>query len=139
MRFKTSVGIVAATLAFLAAYAPVFAQNSSIPSKLSGRWTTLDGSFSQTISLKLDLTAGKGELTVWSNAAGCSINNAPVTVTVQGDNIAAKVDASYSNPCRSDVSLEIVKKDGSNNYEGELRQGGDAGRQYPILKVKMSP
>lgn len=111
----------------------------TLPNKLSGRFTTVDGTSGQAISATIDQANSKGTLTVWSNAPGCSIRDAPVAVTADGDKLTFKVDPSYTNPCRSDVSVELVKKSGTNGYEGELRQGGQAGILYPILKVKMSP
>lgn len=111
----------------------------TLPSKLSGRFTTVDGASGQAISATIDQANSKGTLTVWSLAPGCTIREAPIAVTVDGDKLIFKVDPSYTNPCRSNVSVELVKKSGSNEYEGELRQGGPAAAQFPILKVKMSP
>ena len=111
----------------------------TMPSKLSGRWTTPDGATSQSISATIDQANSKGTLTVWSALAPCTIKEAPIAVTADGDKLTLKVDSSYTNPCRSDVSIELVKKPGLNEYEGELRQGGPAAAQFPVLKVKMSP
>ena len=111
----------------------------TMPSKLSGRWTTPDGATSQSISATIDQANSKGTLTVWSALAPCTIKEAPIAVTADGDKLTLKVDSSYTNPCRSDVSIELVKKPGLNEYEGEQRQGGPAAAQYPVLKVKMSP
>ena len=111
----------------------------TMPSKLSGRWTTPDGATSQSISATIDQANSKGTLTVWSALAACTIKEAPIAVTADGDKLTLKVDSSHTNPCRSDVSIELVKKPGLNEYEGELRQGGPAAAQFPVLKVKMSP
>ena len=107
------------------------AMAQSIPSKLSGRWTTVDGAASAATS--------KGTLTVWSSSPECTIRDAAITVTASAEKLVLKVDSSYSNPCRSDVSVELTKKPGTDEYEGELRQGGPAGARFPILRVKMSP
>ncbi len=115
------------------------AQVVATPSKLSGRWTTVDGQYSQSISATIDAASSKGTLTVWSNDPSCTIREAPVTVTSAGEKLSLKVDPSYANPCRADVSVEVAKKAGSDDYEGELRQGGPAGARFPILRVKMSP
>ncbi len=111
----------------------------TVPSKLSGRWTTPDGAASQSISATIDQTSLKGTLTVWSAIAPCTIKEAPIAVTTDGDKLMFKVDPSYTNPCRSGISVELVKKSGSNEYEGEPRQGGPSAAQFPMLKVKMSP
>ena len=117
----------------------VAAQVSTVPSKLSGRWTTLDGAYSQSISANIDAAASKGTLDVWSNSSSCTIRDAPVDVIMVGEKLVLKVAASYTNPCRADVSVELSKKVGSTEYEGELRQGGPAGAQFPVLRVRMSP
>lgn len=118
---------------------PVAAQVSTVPSKLSGRWTTLDGAYSQSILASIDSAASKGTLTVWSNDSSCTIREAPIAVTFVGEKLVLKVAPSYSNPCRADVSVELTKKVGSTEFEGELRQGGPAGAQFPVLRVKMGP
>jgi hypothetical protein len=117
----------------------VAAQTITPPSKLSGRWTTVDGASSQSISANIDAATSKGTLTVWSNASDCTIRDAPIAVTSVGEKLILKVDPSYTNPCRADVSVELTKKASSDDYEGELRQGGPAGARFPILRVKMSP
>lgn len=124
---------------FAAVVTSVCAQGVSPPRELSGRWTTVDGAYSQSISAIIDAATSKGTLTVWSNDSSCTIRNAPIAVTSAGEKLVLKVDPTYSNPCRSDVSVELTKKAGSNDYEGELRQGGPAGARFPILRVKMSP
>ena len=111
----------------------------ALPGKLSGRWTTPDGAASQSISATIDQASSKGTLTVWSAVVPCIVKEAPISVTADGDKLTFKVDSSYTNPCRSGVSVELVKKSGSNEYEGELRQGGPSAVQFPMLKVKMSP
>ena len=107
-----------------------------VPTKLSGRWTSQDGRVGQAISANIDPVTAKGNLTVWSNKSVCSIHDAPIAVTVDGDKLILKVDPSYSNPCRSDISVELTKKVDSDSYEGELRQKGDV---FQVLDVKMSP
>lgn len=109
-----------------------------LPSKLSGRWTTPDGAASQSISATIDQASQKGTLTVWSALAPCTIKEAPISVTSDGDKLTLKVDSSYANPCRSGVTVELVKKSGLNEYEGQLLQGGPSAAQFPMLKVKMS-
>ena len=109
-----------------------------LPSKLSGRWTTPDGASGQSISATIDQANSKGTLTVWSALAPCTIKEAPISVTADGDKLTLKVDSSYTNPCRSGVTVELVKKSGSNEYEGQLLQGGPSAAQFPMLKVKMS-
>ena len=109
-----------------------------LPSKISGRWTTPDGAASQSISATIDQGSLKGTLTVWSALPSCTIKEAPISVTADGDKLTLKVDSSYTNPCRSGVSVELVKKSGSNEYEGQLLQGGPSAAQFPMLKVKMS-
>ena len=106
---------------------------ATLPGKLSGRWTTPNGGSGQSISATIDQANSKGTLTVWSSFAQCNIKDAPIAVTADGDKLTFKVDPSYSNPCRSDVSVELVKKSGSNEYEGELRQGGPSAAQFPML------
>ena len=130
-------GIALSVFAMLSATA--VAQLANVPSKLSGRWTSLDGAYGQTISAKIDLAMAKGTLTVYSNDSACTIREAPISVISTGEKLTLKVDPSYSNPCRADVSVELTKKAGTDDYEGELRQGGPAGGQFPILRVKMSP
>lgn len=123
-------------LAIFAAF--TFAQ-AVIPSSLSGRWSTLDGSSSQTISVKIDPATAKGTLTVWSNVSVCNIQEAPITVIAGDNKLTMKVDASWSNSCRADVSVEVSKVPGSDEFVGELHKGGPAGARYPILRVKLSP
>jgi len=120
-------------------FTSVAAQVVTAPSKLSGRWTTVDGAASQSISANIDAATSKGTLTVWSSSSDCTIRDAPIAVTSTGEKLIMKVDPSYSNPCRSEVSVELTKKADSDDYEGELRQGGRAGARFPILRVKMSP
>lgn len=115
------------------------AQTLAPPSKLSGRWTTVDGAAGQSISATIDVATSKGTLTVWSNTADCTVRDAPISVTSAGEKLTLKVDPTYTNPCRSDVSVELTKKAGSDEYEGELRQGGPAGARFPVLRVRMSP
>jgi hypothetical protein len=132
----TCIRQAAAIFAFAIVYTSVAAQVNATPSKLSGRWTTLDGAYSQSISANIDVATSKGEITVWSNQSGCTIRDAPIAVTSTGEKLIFKVDSSYSNPCRSNVLVELTKKAGTDDYEGELRQDGTA---FPILRVKMSP
>ncbi len=140
MKQKTKVIRRAAVFSSLVVVTAVaFAQSMVIPSKLSGRWSTPDGASSQAISVTIDAATSKGTLTVWSNISDCNIREAPIAVTAAGDKLTFKVDSSWSNSCRSDVSVEISKKPGSDEYEGELRQGGPAGARFPVLRVKMSP
>lgn len=115
------------------------AQTSIFPSKLSGRWTTVDGAHSQSMSANIDLATSTGTLTVWSYDSSCTMRDAPIAVTSAGEKLTLKVDPSYSNPCRADVSVELTKKTGSEDYTGELHQGGQAGARFPILRVTMSP
>jgi hypothetical protein len=129
----------AVLFSFTIVAASVAAQVIAIPSKLSGRWSTMDGAASQSISATIDSATLKGTLTVWSNSSACTIRDAPVSVISTGDKLSLKVDPTYSNPCRADVSVELTKNVGSTDYEGELRQGGPAGVQFPILRVKMNP
>jgi hypothetical protein len=124
---------------FTIIFTSVSAQVVATPSKLSGNWTTVDGRYSQSISATIDAATSKGTLTVWSNDSSCAIRDAPIAVTSAGEKLVLKVDPSYSNPCRADVSVELTKKAGSEDYEGELHQGGPAGARFPILRVKMSP
>lgn len=123
----------------LAVFAVLTFAQAVIPSSLSGRWSTLDGSSSESISVKIDPATAKGTLTVFSNLSVCNIQAAPITVTAVENKLAMKVDASWSNFCRADVSVEVSKVPGRDEYEGELHQGGRAGAKYPILRVKLSP
>ena len=107
-----------------------------VPTKLSGRWTSPDGAQSQAISTNIDPATSKGTLTVWANKPACTIHGAAITVTLDGEKLILKVDPSYVNSCRSDVSVVLIKKSGSDDYEGELHQKGLV---YDILQVKMSP
>ena len=111
---------------------------ANFPSKLSGRWTTVDGRGSQSISITTSEASGIGELTVFSNASQCSIRSAPMVMTRQGDALVVKVDPGYVNPCRKDVLVTLKKVEGTENYEGELLQT-EASGQFPVLKVKVSP
>ena len=129
----------AAVFSSLVVVTAVALAQAAIPSKLSGRWSTPDGASSQSISVVIDAATSKGTLTVWSNIPDCNIREAPIAVTAAGDKLTFKVDSSWSNSCRADVSVEISKKPGSDEYEGELRQGGPAGARFPVLRVKMSP
>lgn len=129
---------ITTTLLACAAVSTLAVAQVVLPSKLSGRWTTPDGAASQSISATIDQANAKGTLTVWSALAPCSIKEAPIAVTAVGDKLTLKVDSSYTNPCRSGLSVELVKKPGSNEYEGELLQGGPSAAQFPMLKVKMS-
>lgn len=136
VKLGTCIRHAAVLFGFAVMYTSVAAQVNAIPSKLSGRWTTLDGAYSQSISTNIDVATSKGEITVWSNQSTCSIRDAPIAVTSSGEKLILKVDSSYSNPCRSNVSVELTKKAGSDDYEGELHQDGTA---FPVLRVKMSP
>lgn len=124
---------------FMFVFMPVVAQTITLPSKLSGRWTTVEGTSGQVISANIDAATSKGTLTVWSQTSACTIHDAPITVTSTGEKLLLKVDPSYTNPCRSNVSVELTRMADSNDFEGELRQGGLAGARYPVLRVKMSP
>jgi|Laugresbdmm110dd_1035094.scaffolds.fasta_scaffold18060_2 hypothetical protein len=112
------------------------AELTGLPSSLSGRWTDPNGSASQSVSLSIDSANGTGKLTVWSNRSSCTINGAPATITKEGNKITVIVSKEYSNPCRDNVSMVLNKKDGADEYEGEIRQNVPG---YPILKVKLSP
>lgn len=109
---------------------------SSFPSNLSGRWNDPNSSASQSVSLSIDSASGTGKLTVWSSNPACTINGAPAAVTKDGNKITVVVSKEYSNPCRDNVSMVLNKKDGADEYEGEIRQNVPG---YPILKVKLSP
>jgi hypothetical protein len=116
----------------------VFAQ-STIPSKLSGKWTTPNGKFYNDLTLRFDDTRTKAKLTVWSAMADCNVKDAPATVDLKDGKIIVVVDANYTNPCRADISVELMKSTDSDVYDGELHQGGPSAATYPILKVKVSP
>lgn len=62
--------------------------------------------------------------------------DAPWTVARDGNKITMTVSKEYSNPCPDNVSMVISKKDGSEEYEGEISQSVPG---YPVLKVKLSP
>ena len=106
---------------------------ATLPSKRSGRYTRLDGAFAQSISVTIDQANSRGTLTVWSALAPCNIKDAPIAVTADGDKLTFKVDPSNTYPCRSNIFVELVKKSASNDYEGELRQGGPSAAQFPML------
>ncbi|MBX7201217.1 MAG: hypothetical protein K1X51_17760 [Rhodospirillaceae bacterium] len=114
----------------------VAAELNGLPSSLSGRWTDPNGSASQSVSLSIDSVSGTGKLTVWSNQSSCTINGAPAAITKEGPKITVIVSKEYSNPCRDNVSMVLNKKEGAEEYEGEIRQNVPG---YPILKVKLSP
>jgi hypothetical protein len=140
MKMKRDPFIRKAMVLFgVATISTIVASQVLVPSKLSGKWTTPDGASSQAISASIDAANSKGTLTVWSNISACTISNAAIAVSMEGEKLILKVDPSYTNPCRSGVSVELIKKAGSDDYEGELRQGGRAGAQFPVLRVKMSP
>jgi hypothetical protein len=106
------------------------------PSRLSGRWTSVDGRNTDLLFLIAD-SPEKGLLTVSSGIAQCTISGAPVSIKKLEDSWAVIVDPSYTNPCRKEVSL-ILKQTTASTYEGELHQRTLNG-QYPTLKVKLSP
>lgn len=112
------------------------AQVSGVPGSLSGRWTDPNGNASHSVSLSIDAASGTGKLTVWSNNSRCTMHDAPATVTKAGNEITVIISKEYSNPCRDNVSMVISKKEGSDDYEGEIRQNVPG---YPVLKVKLSP
>lgn len=112
---------------------------SHLPNKLSGMWTTVDGRGTGEIALDIDSAGGKATLYVFSNYGFCTIKDAPATVSTEANKLKVQVDPAYSNFCRKDISLELVKRDGSEDYEGELQQGGRAKDRDPILKVKLHP
>jgi hypothetical protein len=114
----------------------VAAEVKGVPSSLSGRWSDPNGSASNSVSLSIDSASGAGKLTVWSSQAGCTISGAPATVAKEGNKITVTVSKEYSNPCRDNVSMVLTKKEGSDEYEGEIRQNVPG---YPVLKVKLSP
>ena len=125
-----------AVLAIVILGTSVAAELSGVPGSLSGRWSDPNSSASQSVSLSIDSTSGTGKLTVWSSNSSCTINGAPASVTKEGNKITVMVSKEYSNPCRDNVSMVIFKKDGAEEYEGEIRQNVPG---YPILKVKLSP
>ena len=125
-----------ALFAFVFLGTAIAAELAGVPSSLSGRWTDPNGSASQSVSLSIDSVSGTGKLTVWSNNSSCTIREAPATVTKEGNKITVIVSKEYSNPCRDNVSMVLNKKDGAEEYEGEIRQNVPG---YPILKVKLSP
>lgn len=139
LKLRNCIRQATVLLGFALVFTSVAAQKISVPSKLSGRWTTVDGAYSQSISANIDAATSKGTLTVWSNDSSCTIHGAPITVASAGGKLSLKVDPSYSNSCRADISVELTKKADSDDYEGELRQGGPAGARFPVLRVKMSP
>jgi hypothetical protein len=131
----------AALFVSLAALSAVVASQNGIPGKLSGRWATPDGTSSQAISATIDPATSRGTLMVYSNLGPCTIRDAAITASMEADKLVLKVDPSYTNPCRSEVLVELTKKPGTEDYEGELRQqsGREGARQPQTLKVKMSP
>lgn len=122
-------------ISVLIATTPALAENE-IPAKLKGRWTSLDGSAGQAISANIDPATAKGTLTVWANKANCTVSEAPLVAAREGDKLILTVDASYVNPCRSNISVELTKKPDSDSWEGELHQKGD---YFQVLVVKMRP
>ncbi|MBI5790580.1 MAG: hypothetical protein HZA63_03800 [Rhodocyclales bacterium] len=126
----------AALFAFAILGTSVAAELTGVPNSLSGRWSDPNGSANQAVSLSIDSANGTGKLTVWSNNSSCTISGAPATVTKEGNKITVIVSKEYSNPCRDNVSMVLNKKDGVEEYEGEIRQNVPG---YPILKVKLSP
>ena len=139
MNASATVWRVVALTVFISIFSAANAEVVSVPAKLSGKWTTVDGLYGQSISANIDAATARGKLTVWSSDSSCTIRDAPITVTAAEGKIFLKVDSAYSNPCRADISVELARKAGSDEYEGELRQGGPAGAKFPILRVKMSP
>jgi len=139
LKFRNRFRLATVLFTFAPFFTSVAAQTIPTPSKLSGRWSTLDGLYSQTISANIDPATSKGTLTVWSNDPICTVRDAPITVTFAGETLSLRVDSSYSNRCRSDIAVELTKKADSDDYEGELHQGGPAGARFPILRVKMNP
>ena len=123
----------------LAGIAPLLVAAQGLPQSLSGRWTTVDGAASQAMSLTLDSTASKGALSVLSGNPECSIKDAPFTFTSDADKLEITVDAGWSNSCRADVSISLVRQADTGIYVGQLRQGGPAGKRFPVLKVRLSP
>ena len=134
-RIRSAAVFSAATLFLLTAWA----QDAAMPARLTGKWSTVDGAANHTISATLDTATSRGTLTVLSNNSECSIREAPVAVAVAANKLLLTVDPTYQNPCRAEVSVELTKKSGSDEYEGELHQGGRAGVRFPILRVKMRP
>lgn len=130
--FRHSVALSA----FAVLGASIAAELTGVPSSLSGRWNDPNSSASQSVDLSIDSANGTGKLTVWSNIASCTIKEAPASITKEGNKITVIVSKEYSNPCRDNVSMVLNKKDGAEEYEGEIRQNVPG---YPILKVKLSP
>lgn len=126
----------AALFSFAILGTSVAAELTGLPNKLSGRWTDPNGSASQSVSLSIESASGTGKLTVWSNNPSCTISGAPATIAKEGSRIVVIVSKEYANPCRDNISMVLTKKDGAEEYEGEIRQNVPG---YPVLKVKLSP
>lgn len=113
------------------------AQATGLPKKLTGTWTTVDGKATGAMELNADPVSGKATLNVQSSYGVCTIKEAPATVSAEGDKLTVQVDPAWSNACRKDISIELVRKAGSQDYEGQLRQGGRARESNPVLNVKL--
>jgi len=105
-----------------------------MPGKLSGKWSSPDGMDDGSISASIDPATSKGTLSAEAPASHCDINNAAITATMDGDKLVLKVDPSYVNSCRSDISVVLTRK--GDSYEGQLHQDAI---KYNLLDVKMSP
>lgn len=126
----------AALFSFAILGTPAAAELTGLPNSLSGRWTAPNGSASQSVSLSIESASGTGKLTVWSNNSSCTISGAPATITKDGNKIVVIVSKEYSNPCRDNISMVLTKKDGAEEYEGEIHQNVPG---YSVLKVKLNP
>jgi hypothetical protein len=131
MRIST-LGVVLATVILAI---PARAEDA-FPARLSGRWSSVDGKYTDMVFLISD-SPDKGVLTVSSGIAQCTISGAPVSIKKQEGLWVLVVDPLYSNPCRKDVSLTL-KQTAAGTYEGELRQQTVNG-SFPTLNVKLSP
>ncbi len=132
----------ALVLAGLVAILPsAHAQSSKIPTKLTGKWATPDSRDGQRVAVVLNAAQGTGTLSLSFADQRCTVREAPMNLLLLGGRITLKVAAGFSNPCVTDMTLEMVPNrdsKGEEGYLGELSLSGPAANRAPILRGRLT-
>ena len=127
---------------FVALIPAANAQSSNIPTKLAGKWATPDSRDGQRVIVAINPAKSTGSLSLSFADARCNVREAPMTVALLGGRITLKAIEEISNPCVTDMTLEMVPNrdaKGREGYLGELRLSGPAASRAPILRGRLTP
>lgn len=118
------------------------AQSAKIPTKLAGKWATPDSRDGQRVEVVLDAARGTATLSLGFADKRCTVRAAPMTLALLGGRITLKLLEELSNPCVTDMTLEMVPNrdtKGQEGYLAELRLTGTAANRAPILRGRLTP